>query len=73
VACSGGHAAAQGAQATAPAAPPQGWRRPLLVALGLRCQVLPSVPMGDHDCRVDVLVTADGATACTDEGRARWA
>jgi len=50
----------------------RGWARPLLVGLAFRAQVVPGIPVDAHDRRVDVLVTADGAVACTAYGRERW-
>ncbi|KXZ45154.1 hypothetical protein GPECTOR_58g603 [Gonium pectorale] len=43
---------------------------PLLVALSYEAQVVPAVPVDEHDQRIDVLVTAGGVTACSQRGRA---
>jgi len=34
-------------------------RRPLLVALSLREQIIDNVPIGDHDWKVDLVITPD--------------
>jgi 5-formyltetrahydrofolate cyclo-ligase len=63
-------ARARAAAAAAGAAPP------LLVALAFRAQVLgggAGVPLAPHDARIDVLVTADGAAACSPAGVAALA
>jgi len=42
----------------------RGWKPPLLVALAFTEQLMDEVPMGAHDQRVDILVTADNVHNC---------
>lgn len=42
---------------------------PLLVALAFKAQIVDSVPMMDHDRRIDVLVTADGVHQISERGQ----
>lgn len=53
----------------------KGWIPPLLVALAFKAQVVESVPCDEHDQAVDLLITPEGASGCSERGRdlaARW-
>ncbi|KAF5842971.1 hypothetical protein DUNSADRAFT_3564 [Dunaliella salina] len=44
---------------------------PLLVGLAYSCQVVPEVPVDEHDKKVDVLVTANGVLTFKSEASGR--